>query len=204
MLPRLLEVRADAEPRLRLDGLGEALGLPVEHGEGQVQHRHLHAAGDIDADGVGDDGVAGGEDAADGQAVAPVRVGHEGAAHGHGQLARVDELLHRLGLEISAPLAERRVVGAGLVARPGVLSRQQKVRERSEIGIVAMRGGVGRQRPHSFPDGLDGHAPPPRGADELHGQTDRLARRDADVSQFLGFHGRSAGAIGSPVTSMRH
>ena len=76
MLTWLIEVRADAETGLVRDGFDEPLAAAVQLAHGQVQHGHLHAARDVHADGVRDDGVFGGEHAADGQAVAHVSVGH--------------------------------------------------------------------------------------------------------------------------------
>jgi hypothetical protein len=47
--------------------------------------RQAHAAGDIDANRVGDDGVLGRQHAADGQPVADVGIRHQGPGHADGQ-----------------------------------------------------------------------------------------------------------------------
>ena len=110
MRAAMFEFRADAEARLGFDGadeIGFAAAQPVER---QIEHGHFHAAGDVHAHGVRDDGVVGGQHAADGQAVADVGVGHERGGDGDGQLAGVLHLLERVGVQVRAPLA----VGDGL------------------------------------------------------------------------------------------
>jgi len=67
---------------------------------GDVEDGELHAAGNIDAYCIGDDGVARREDAADGQAVALVGIGHERAADGDGEAGGVFHLFERAGFEI--------------------------------------------------------------------------------------------------------
>ena len=80
----------------------------VERDGREVEHRQLHAAGDVDADAVGDDGALGREHAADRQAVAAVRVGHQRALHGRGQPQGVVHLRERAVLGVGAPRLHRR------------------------------------------------------------------------------------------------
>jgi hypothetical protein len=109
------ELGADAEAGLGLDGLDEAVaaGLVVEVLGGEVEDGDLDAACDVDADGVGDDGVLGGEDAPDGEAVAEVGVGHEGAGACDGEVAGGGELVEGLVIEVLAGDAPELVGGAG-------------------------------------------------------------------------------------------
>lgn len=55
---RLLEGGSDSEFRLGLDRLGEPLAMIVEPGRWNIQNRHLHAAGDVHSNCVGDDRVS--------------------------------------------------------------------------------------------------------------------------------------------------
>ena len=79
--------------------------MAAEPVERQIEHGEFDAAGDVHADGVGDDGVIGGEHTADGQTVADMGIGHERGGDGDGQLAGVLHLLERVGVQIRAPLA---------------------------------------------------------------------------------------------------
>ncbi len=104
MRAALLEIRADAETRLRLDGAREAILFVFQIAQRNIQHRHLHAAGDVHADGVGNHRVLRGQHAADGQAIADVRVRHERARDRHRQQTRLFHLHHRVVFETFAPL----------------------------------------------------------------------------------------------------
>jgi len=84
---------------------GEGIALAIEDGE-------PHAAGDIDANRIGDDGSLGGEHPADREAVSEMGIGHEGTFHRHRQGAGVGHLLHGLGFEPFAPLTPRSRFGA--------------------------------------------------------------------------------------------
>ena len=101
----MFEFRADAEARLGFNGADEIGFAAAKAIERQIEHGQFDAAGDVHADGVGDDGVVGGEHAADGQPVADVGVGHERGGDGDGQLAGVLHLLERVGVQVRAPLA---------------------------------------------------------------------------------------------------
>ena len=138
MLTALLEVRAHAEARLRLNRPREPVltALQVMHRE--VQHRHLHAAGDVHPDGIGDHRVLRGQHAADGQAIAHVRVRHERTRHRHRQQTRLLHLHHRLVFQARAPLpilhrlrARRR---RGALQRLGELPAQRIAREGGGMG----------------------------------------------------------------------
>ena len=96
------ELRADAEPRFPLDRAHEFVPARRQRRDGQVQHGHLHAARDVDANRVGDHGGISGQHSADGQAVALVRVRHQRAGHGDRQPARVLHLLERARLDVLA------------------------------------------------------------------------------------------------------
>ena len=69
-----------------------------------VQHRHLHAAGDIHAHSVRDHRVFRGQHAADGQAIAHMCIRHQRARHRHRQQTRLLHLHHRLVIQPLAPL----------------------------------------------------------------------------------------------------
>lgn len=77
MIVRLLESRTDPESRPLLDCVGKSLRLAGDRLGGEVEHGHLDSAGDIDTDGVGDDGIVGRQDAPDRESVAEVGIGHE-------------------------------------------------------------------------------------------------------------------------------
>src|SRR5881628_1599487 len=69
-----IPVRDLEQKQYRFTRAIEAILLLLQVAHWNVQHRHFHAARDIHADGVGDNCVLGGQDAADGQAVADVRI----------------------------------------------------------------------------------------------------------------------------------
>ena len=138
VLPAVLEAGPHAKARLGLDGPGEAFGMPFQFADRDIQHRHLHAAGDIHADGIWNDRVLGGQHAADRQAVAHVRVGHESAGDCDRQQAGPFHLHHGLVFQPFAPLAifdrfgagRRRCVHNGL----GEFLAQRVLREECWIG----------------------------------------------------------------------
>ena len=114
----MFEFRADAEARLGFNGADEIRFVAAKVIERQIEDGEFDAAGDVHADGVGDDGVVGGEHAADGQPVADVGIGHERGGDGDGQLAGVLHLLERVGVQVRAPLA----------IRDGMLGHDEKLR----------------------------------------------------------------------------
>ena len=100
---------AHSELGLPLDRSRQAWLLVGQRAHRQIQHGHLHPACDVDTDGVRDDRFVGGQDTADGQPVADVRIRHERARDSHRQFACVLQLLHRIRLEIAAPNLVRSV-----------------------------------------------------------------------------------------------
>jgi len=120
----------------------EPIGLRFDRLGRQVENGHFHAAGDIDADGVGNDGILGGQHAADGQAIADVGVRHERGRDGHGQVAGVIHLLEGFGVEILAPLAEVDGVGARGIAfgggRGDLVVQGELGRHFAEMRVVAV------------------------------------------------------------------
>ena len=101
----VLESGAHAKAGFRFNRAGQAFRMPLQLTDGDIQHRHLHAAGDIHADCVWNNGVLGRQHAANRQAVAHVCVRHEGTGHCHGQQAGFLHLHHRLVFQSFAPLA---------------------------------------------------------------------------------------------------
>jgi hypothetical protein len=133
-----LEIRANAKARLRFDGAREPVLLLFQVAHRNVQHRHLHAAGDVHADGVGNHRVVRGQHAADGQAVADVRVRHERARDRHRQQTRLLHLHHRVVFQPFAPLPVFHRFGARrwrrLEQRLRELAAQRVIHERRRIG----------------------------------------------------------------------
>ena len=136
---------------------------------GAVVDGQLHAAGDVHAHGVGDDGVLDRQHAADGQAVADVRVGHERARHGHRQRARVGHLLDGGRFQALAPLVPGREFGARrerrTVEHPRERGAQRVGKESGRIGdnLANLRFQLGTLA------ALSDEAP-----DELMGETKRF------------------------------
>ena len=145
------ERRAHAEARLRLDGAREAILLLLQVAHRNVQHGHFHAARDVHADGVGDHRVVRGQHAADGQAVADVRIRHQRARDRHRQQTRFLHLHHRVVFETFAPLAifhgnfARRnfSLSASTGERVGVRCRNQRLGELAAQRVVHERRRIG-------------------------------------------------------------
>ncbi len=114
MCAAVLEISAHAEARFRLDGAREPVLLLLQVAHRDVQHRHLHAAGDVHADGVRNHRILRGQHAADGQAVTDVCVRHERARDRHRQQTRLLHLHHRVVFEMFAPLPIFHRLGARL------------------------------------------------------------------------------------------
>ncbi len=139
MLASVRETGTDAKAGFGFNGGDESVGAGFDAPDGEIEHGHLHAAGDIHTDGVRDDGVVGGEDAADGQAIADMGIGHQCASYGDGESAGLFHLLDCLRVEITAPLVVvRRWVlegragleeGPGEGAAKGVLGVSRRVGE---------------------------------------------------------------------------
>ena len=105
VLAAVLEAGTQAKACFSFDGPRKALGMPFQFADRDIQHRHLHAAGDVHADGIRNNCVLGSEHAADWKAIAHVCVRHEGAGHCHGQQAGFLHLHHGLMLQAFTPLA---------------------------------------------------------------------------------------------------
>jgi len=103
VLTASLKRRAHPEARLALDRAREPVLTGCERADRQVEDGELHAARDVDADGVRNHRILGGEHAPDREPVAHVRIRHERASDGDGELARVLELIDRGRLEVGAP-----------------------------------------------------------------------------------------------------
>ena len=104
VLAAAAERGANAEARLGFDGLREPVLRVSQLAQGQIEHRHFHAAGDIHADGKRNDRVVCRQHAANRQAVADVGVRHERACDRHGQPAGPLHLSDGLGVKVFAPL----------------------------------------------------------------------------------------------------
>ncbi len=138
------ERRPDTEARLALERRDQFARLRLEVGDRALEHRHLHPARDVDADRIRDHGVVGRQHAADRQAVALVRVGHQRARHRHRQLAGVPHLLQRPLLEpLPEDLARRGRAPRG-EQRTLRLRRRHQPRKRTPHWMVRELGrGVG-------------------------------------------------------------
>jgi hypothetical protein len=82
------ELGTDSESGLLLEHRRQPVVASLNPPGRRVEHREFHAAGDVDADGVGNDGVLGGEHPADREAVTDVGVGHECSGDRHWQAGR--------------------------------------------------------------------------------------------------------------------
>ena len=137
------EAGPDPEARLPLDRAGELVGAArfVELRDGEVEHRHLHPAGDVDPDRVRDHRVPRGQHSADREAVALVGVGHQRPAHRDRQLAGVFHLFDGARLEVASPLLVGGELFSRYVSRLGGEHRLQFRSERAELRVarVAIR-----------------------------------------------------------------
>ena len=161
----------------------------------EVEHRQLHAAGDVDADAVRDHGALGREHAADRQAVAAVGVGHERAPHGRRQAQRVLHLVQRALLGVAAPGLERR---RRVPLREGDGERcaraDQLLGDRSEVGVAGVRVRVGDHVPE-----LGQRLVPPEPLDRSRQRVQRHAEErpglEADRDQVVSADARHAERI---------
>ena len=161
--------------------------LPGQRRQREIEHRQLHAARDVHADGVRDDRVARGQDTADRQTVADVGVRHQRARDRDRQLARVAQLLQRVGLEVLAPDHVRRIVLAGHEA---LFVRHVLLHQARELAVDGIGGG--RLRRRRDPAKRVGHVAHValgvlRVLEQLLGDVDRLPPRDAHPQQIRVF-----------------
>ena len=172
MVGALAQLRADAELRLAQERALQPLRVAVDRVGRQVEHRELHAAGDVDADGVRDHRALGRQHAADRQPVADG--GRRASAH------RAPRSAARSAFAIwaRAPASasshhERYGAGSSRSTNRDRLARlvaEQAPRRRRRTRR-ARRWPPGRRRPARAPP-----APPP--AEALHGAR-QGALRDA-------------------------
>ena len=215
--------RAHAEAGLPLKGLDERLLSALQGRDGPVQHGQAHPAGDVHPHGVGDHRVSGGQHAADGQAVALVGVGHEGAGHRHRQRAGVGHLAEGARLDVLAPALPGggRFGGAAVLAAPrragipaplarlgpvgrcwgrtagGLARLEQGASGLCELWVIPQGRWIvhqlGQQRPQA-PSGVARRGQRGQGrADPLHG----CAPGDAEGDESLGAHGQRGSRLGA-------
>lgn len=146
---RFFEFRADAEAGFGFDGASEEVDPVTEGFGGKVEDGESYAAGDVYADSIGDDGVSCGEDAADGDAIADVRIGHERGMNGDRQLRGISHLRDGIAFEANAPLEVRR--GRGGQSLRGVFHRG--LGEVAEMDVAEVQFGVATDRFDGLGDG---------------------------------------------------
>ena len=81
-----LESSADAERSRFFNHISQAAFLAPDRGHGKIQHRHLHSAGDVHSDRIGDYGIAGSQHTANRQAISHVGIRHQAPAMETGRL----------------------------------------------------------------------------------------------------------------------
>ncbi len=104
VLATILERGANPETRLGLNRSREPILVPFQILHRNIEHRHFHTAGDVHADRIRNHRVFRCQHSANGQAIANMRVRHEGSAHGHRQQTGSFHLHHGLVFEPFAPL----------------------------------------------------------------------------------------------------
>ena len=180
----VLEGRPDTEAGLAFDGADQFLVPFGQRRGGPIEDREFHAAGDVHADGVGDHGTAGREDAADRQSVADMGVGHQGPGDRDGQFAGAGHLGQGLCLQILAPLTPGRSAGDERLGHG-----QKGTREPAPEFVAGVRRGIPQHRLDGFGDPLlvvPGEAVP---GDEGQGGADRISRRHAHLDEVFFVHG---------------
>ena len=105
--------RADTESGLRLDCFGQAVLFAFQIVRGNIRYGHFHAAGYIDTDGIGNDGIFRGQNPSDGKPVTGMSIGHEGSGNRDRQPAGILHLIDSRRLEILPPLAVADRFGPG-------------------------------------------------------------------------------------------
>ena len=179
----MLEGCAHTEAGLGFDGFDELLALSVQLTQRQIEDGEFHAAGDVDADGIGDHRVVGGEHTADGQAITDMGVRHEGARHRDRELAGPAHLVDGLGFEILSPLAPGRRRHAQRAFRA-----QQRLGKLTAQCVVDEGVGVAN---HGFEVGGEfGLVEPLEDVtgDELDAAPGGFAGRDTQSDEVFGIH----------------
>ena len=105
VLAAIFKRGTNAEARLCLNGTRKTILLVLQVACGKIEDGHFHAAGDIDADGIRNDGIVRGQHAADGQAIAHVRIRHQGSRHENRQQTGFLHLHYGVVFKALAPLA---------------------------------------------------------------------------------------------------
>jgi hypothetical protein len=160
--------------------------------DGQVEHAELHAARDVDADGVGHHGALGGEHATDREPVAEMRIGHERAGDRDGKLRSHRHLRERLGLDVAAPPAPGHRFGTqrGRRATATRGTRHKASRHLPKRLVLFERGRVADDRLDAGAQVVARHPLGAQGTQGRRGQPREIARQ-SEVFQFPRLHGVS-------------
>ena len=81
MLAAILKARADAKTRLGFDGTREAVLVSFQFANRNIEHRHLHATGNINAHRIRNHRVFCRQHSADRQAITYMSIRHQRASH---------------------------------------------------------------------------------------------------------------------------
>ena len=119
MLATVAELGTHPETGLAFERLAQTIAFAVEHADRHVENRHLHPAGDVDSDRIGNYAAAGGEHPADRQAITHVGIGHQCARHRDRQGTGVFDLANGRVFEVVPPTAEGGHLFARLIGAPG-------------------------------------------------------------------------------------
>ena len=108
MLQRLSKCCARTEKRLAIQRVDQRVVQSLQLIGRDVIDAELHPAGDVHADRVGNDRVLRRQNAADGQAISLMRIGHQRAADRYGKSHRRCHLIERALFQSLAPDSIRR------------------------------------------------------------------------------------------------
>ena len=178
------ESRPHAELRLGLDRLSKTLTPLLKPLNGEVEDRHLHPAGDIHADRIGNHRVVGGEHAANREPVAYMRIGHQRSRHGHWQVARQFDLPQSQRIDIASPLMPRRGWPVGTVE----VGLQKCVRKGATNSVVHMRLGIRQHSGNLLRQPIRSSALLEEALNQFKNLGHGIAPRDAELDEFFGFH----------------
>ena len=183
VLPAVLEAGAHAKTRLGLDRPGEPILVPFQFARRNIEHGHLHAAGNIHADRIRNDRVLRGQHSADGQPVANVRIRHEGAGHRDRQQAGFLHLHHRFVLQSFAPLPV--FDGLGAWRRWSI---QQRLGQFSPQAVLRKSGRVGNDGLHFLFQSRLVPTCEDEFADEIRRPPGGFTQRDAETDKIFRVH----------------
>ena len=116
-----------------LESLPKSVELFVERRRGKLKHRELHPTGDVDPDGVRNDGVLTRQDTTDGKAISHMGIGHECTPSRDGHCAGLPHLDMSGNINIASPC----LVWGGLCGDE-LLLRDQFPGEVAKVGIIDM------------------------------------------------------------------